>query len=262
MEGKFEIEWRSAETDMPPRGVFVELAHAAAADIDRFGLNHSEKKHVAKVYWNPKDWSLPGLFWRFTPAPTFRATGAFDGPRPPIDEDFWYIVLTEPSQEVTTVWRLHEHGHELYVPIIRVRVMTGRTGRKGHKVTRLIPRPMFPGYGLIRRTGISDINDLLKVRGVRQLLRDQGEPIVLPHEAVLAVFRKQSDKHLEFSRQAMKRGRPSFKRGDTVKIEAEGSVYDGMLANVDKVDGKGRVEVLLGMAKLRHTLPAEMVVAA
>jgi transcription antitermination factor NusG len=93
-------------------------------------------------------------------------------------------------------------------------------------------------------------------------MRDKGKPIVLPHAAVLSIFRKQSDKHLDFIRQApsRRRNRPAFKRGDTVKIEAEGSVYDGMLASIEKIDSNGRIQVLFGM--IRHTLSADMVVAA
>ncbi len=44
-----------------------------------------------------------------------------------------------------------------------------------------------------------------------------------------------------------------------VRID-EGSVYSGLIAAVDKVDAKGRIELLFGM--IRHTLPADMVVAA
>jgi transcription antitermination factor NusG len=197
------------------------------------------------------------------PPPNFLGIGAAEqkSPRIPVDEDFWFVVLIEAQQEVGTIWRLHEHKRELFVPMIRRRVKTGRTGKNGQKVTRIIPRPMFPGYGLIRRSGITDINDLLAVRGVRELLRDGGKPIVLAHNAVLAIFRKQSEKHLEFTQQSVRRrNQSSFKVGQSVRVAAEGNVYDGMLAKVDKVDGKGRVEILLGM--IRHTLPADMVAAA
>jgi hypothetical protein len=44
-----------------------------------------------------------------------------------------------------------------------------------------------------------------------------------------------------------------------VRIDAEGGVYAGLIAKVDKIDSKGRIELLLGM--IRHTLPADMVVA-
>lgn len=253
MQGKFEIEWRRVETDAPARGVFVELA--------RLNTDY-QMQALDKVYWHPQNWNLRDLFWRPSTPPTFLFGKEDPGIHPPIDEDFWYVVLTAPSQEIPTVWRLHELGKELYVPIVRRRVLTGRTGRNGQKVTRLIPRPMFPGYGLIRKSSFSDINELLKVRGVRQLMRDKGKPIVLPHTAVLSIFRKQSDKHLDFIRQtpSRRRNRPAFKRGDTVKIEAEGSVYDGMLASIEKIDSKGRIQVLFGM--IRHTLSADMVVAA
>jgi transcription antitermination factor NusG len=172
----------------------------------------------------------------------------------------WYVVLTHPQQEISTVWRLHELGLELYTPIFRRRVKTGRVGRNGHPITRAIPRPMFPGYGFIRQTGIKDLNEIRAVRGVRDFLRIKGydELVMLPHEAVMAVFDKQYKVHQDF---IVARGgrKPTFKPGDLVKVE-EGNVYSGLMARVDKIDSKGRIEILLGM--IRHTLPAEMVVAA
>jgi transcription antitermination factor NusG len=184
--------------------------------------------------------------------------------RPPIDEDFWYIVLVEPNQELTTVWRMHDEGKELYIPSIRKRVKTGRAGKNGHKVTRVIAKPMFPGYGLMRCTGIDSIEDLKSVRGFRDVIRDENnKPLTLVHDAVLAIFRKQSQEHLDFIQQHAKgKKRVAFKDGDKVRVEAPGNVYDGLLATIEKDDGKDRIKVFLGMAKIAHTLPAEMVVAA
>ncbi len=214
------IDWRDAETDAPLPGMYV-------------ALSRDEIKEIERTYWNPNAWNLEGLRWRPVPPPNFLGVGAKEpaAPRPPIDEDFWYVVLIEPQQEVATMWRLHEYGRELFVPVIRRRIPTGRKGKNGHRVTRIIPRPMFPGYGMVRKTGITDLNELLDVRGVRQVLRDDGRPIVLPHDAVLAIFRKQSEKHLEFMQQNVgRRKRPMFKPGDAVRVASEGSVYDGMLA--------------------------------
>src|SRR3954470_16530228 len=78
----------------------------------------------------------------------------------------WFVMLTEPQQDLTTVWRLHELGLELFVPVIRRRVKTGRTGKNGHKVTRVIAKPMFPGYGFLRTVGINDYRTVEDVRGV------------------------------------------------------------------------------------------------
>jgi transcription antitermination factor NusG len=254
-----KIRWREAETDPPDQGVFVELGRPDRA-------NEEEIKPLDRLYWFPQNWNLTGLHWRPVPAENFLSCAPTPTTeRPPIDEDYWYVVLVEPNQELMTVWRLHEQGKELYIPSIRRRVKTGRTGKNGTKVTRVIPKPMFPGYGLIRCAGIKDkdINKLLKVRGVRQVLRDQGKPIVLPHEAVLAIFRKESQERHEFvALHAKGKKRAPFKGGDTVRVEAPGNVYDGLLATIEKDDGKDRIKVFLGMAKMRHELPADMVVAA
>jgi hypothetical protein len=50
------------------------------------------------------------------------------------------------------------------------------------------------------------------------------------------------------------------RRGDAVRIDADGGAYAGLVATVDKIDSRGRIEVLLGM--IRHTLSADIVVAA
>jgi transcription antitermination factor NusG len=263
VQAVFEIDWREVETMPPDRGVFVELARAACADKDRFGLNDSEKKPFAKVYWNPQGYKLDGLYWRPTPADNLVSQEPITE-RPPIDEDYWYIVLVEPNQELPTVWRMHDEGKELYIPSVRKRVKTGRTGKNGHKVTRVIAKPMFPGYGLMRCTGIDSIEDLKSVRGFRDVIRDENyKPLTLVHDAVLAIFRKQSQEHMDFIAQHAKgKRRASFKAGDTVRVEAAGNVYDGLLATIEKDDGKDRIKVLFGMSKIPSSISAEMVVAA
>lgn len=173
----------------------------------------------------------------------------------------WFVVLTVPQQALQVVYRLHEMELELFVPVIRRRVPTGRRGKNGHKVTRIRARPMFPGYGFVRRRGIVDINQLIDVRGVSNVLRIQGKPVLLPDAAVMAIFRKQIDQQCEWiAESAGGRRLTTFKRGDQVRVDEDGGVYAGLVATVDKIDSKGRVEVLLGM--IRHTLPAEMVIAA
>jgi transcription antitermination factor NusG len=173
----------------------------------------------------------------------------------------WFVVLTVPQQALRAVYRLHELELELFVPVIRKRVKTGRTGRNGHKVTRVVARPMFPGYGFVRRRGIADINQLIDVRGVSNVLRIQGKPVLLPDAAVMAIFTKQIEQQREWIAQSAGGRRvPTFKRGDRVRVDDDGGVYAGLAATVDMIDSKGRIQVLFGM--IRHTLPAEMVVAA
>lgn len=175
-----------------------------------------------------------------------------------MQEKPWFVVLTHPQQDITTVWRLHELGLEMFVPVIRRRVKTGRIGKNGHKVTRVIAKPMFPGYGFLRMTA-DDVEPIKRTKGVRDFLRNERNTFVtLPHEAVLAVFRKQMEEQQSWLRGTGGRKGASWKRGDRVRID-EGA-YTGVLATIDKIGTKGRIQVLLGM--IRHTLPADMVVAA
>lgn len=181
-------------------------------------------------------------------------------PMPSIDAP-WYVMLTEPQQDLTTVWRLHELGLEMFVPVIRRRVKTGRTGKNGHKVTRIIAKPMFPGYGFLRAVGVTNYETVEDVRGVRKFMLDiRGEPVKLPNVAVMAVFRKQMEEQQAWLEANRSSKSSIWKRGDMVRVDQDGGAYAGLIATVDKIDGRGRVEVLLGM--IRHKLPADMVVAA
>jgi hypothetical protein len=68
------------------------------------------------------------------------------------------------------------------------------------------------------------------------------------------------EEHHIWLQEARARGASHWKRGDQVRVDQDGGAYAGLIATVDKIDRKGRIEVLLGM--IRHTLPADMVVAA
>jgi transcription antitermination factor NusG len=173
----------------------------------------------------------------------------------------WYVVLTGTQQELTTVWRLHYLGLEMFTPVIRRRVRTGRIHR-GRFVTRVVARPMFPSYGFIRENEVRDIDEIRSVGGVRGFLCNaRNEFVMLPHEAVLAIYSKQQETLCEFIEASRNRRRfaSTLHLGQLVRVE-DGGVYSGLVAPVDHIDARGRVEVLLGM--IRHTLPAEMVAPA
>jgi transcription antitermination factor NusG len=177
-----------------------------------------------------------------------------------MSDEPWYVMLVQPQQDLTTVWRLHELGLELFVPVIRRRVKTGRAGKNGHKVTRVIVKPMFPGYGFLRENGFSAAK-VLETRGVRDFMRNErGSFVTLPHAAVIAVFRKQMQEQQAWLVATRARSNVVWKHGDQVRVDEDGGAYAGLVATVDRIDSKGRVELLLGM--IRHTLPADMVVAA
>jgi transcription antitermination factor NusG len=171
----------------------------------------------------------------------------------------WFVVVTEPQQEYPTVWRCHLLGLEVFTPVIRRRIRTGRV-RNGHAITRLVARPMFPSYGFVRQTDVRSIDEILAMRGVRDFLRNERDELAtLPHDAILAVYAKQQEIHDEFLA-GQPRTRREWKRGDRIKIDAPSPAYAGLVAPIDRIDPKGRVEVMLGM--IRHSLPADMVVAA
>lgn len=172
----------------------------------------------------------------------------------------WHILLIEPQQEVTTVWRMHELGLELYSPIVRRQVQTGRRLPTGRKVMRVAPKPMFPGYAFLP-VGVSDLNDVRRVKGVRDILQDvaRARLVELPHEAVMAIRTKEYDEHIRYMEETMpKKRRPRFRAGDMIRVDA--GPFADAVRRVEQADGAGRVMVLHGMVKL--WLEADMVVAA
>lgn len=191
---------------------------------------------------------------------------------PPIDLAPWFVVLTEPQQDLRAVDRLHRHALnlELFVPVVRNRVKTGRVGKNGHKVTRVVAKPMFPGYGFLRCIPGTDPESLIwrdqhgsGVRGVREFMRNERrEFVTLPHAAVLAVFRRQILEQQEWIAKQGGRKGSHWKVNDIVRIDADGGAYAGLIATIEKIPSKDRIQVLLGAAGIRHTLPADMVVAA
>lgn len=260
MTKAWEPEWISIEDDGPPsRGMFVELGRPEKSKLDRFGLEEAEIRPIDRIYWPLMGQSRRDLYWRPASAISSKPVPMSHSALPKDADGRWHIVRIDPQLEVTTVWRVHELGKELFTPMIRERRATRKRDKNGQKICELRPKPMFRGYGFIRRFGLGDTDKFLDVRGVADFLRDdRGQPITLPHEAVLAIFAKQWSEHQLFIQ--AKGGRVSqFKPGDMVKID-EGSVYSGLIAQVEKLDAKGRVAVLLGM--IRHWMPADMVVAA
>jgi hypothetical protein len=174
----------------------------------------------------------------------------------------WYVVLVATQQDLQTVWRFHALGLELYVPLLRRRVKTGRV-HNGVKLTRIIARPMFPGYGFLRQTDPMRVPDISAVRGVYDYYRDpiDKKHRLLPHAAVMVVRNKERDEHSSWLATSM-RGRRyvPFKRGDRVKLDVEGSAYAGLIGQIERIDSKRRIEILFG--NLVHKVPADMVVLA
>lgn len=243
------LVWRSVECDPPSPGCFVHLSRDDQAKPD---------EGIGKTYWQPSKWVHHGLFWRAVPAEIGNFSAMVSASPVIPDEGGWFVVLTEPQQEIPMVWRLHELGLELYVPIVREKRSTNKKDKHGRKIVIMKPRPMFPGYGFIRECGIVDPNAILKVRGARDYLRIHGAQVMLPHAAILAIYAKQYGEQQAFI--AAKGGRKArFKAGDKVRF-GEGSAYEGLIATIDKIDAKGRIEVLFGM--IRHTLRDDMVEAA
>src|ERR1035437_4663450 len=90
----------------------------------------------------------------------------------PIMESPWFVMLLAPQQELKIVGRLHELGLELFVPWLRERIKTRAFAKAGHRITCVIVRPMFPGYGFLRTIGIDNYDTIKDVHGIRGFMLD------------------------------------------------------------------------------------------
>lgn len=171
---------------------------------------------------------------------------------PPQQASPWYVLLVEPQQEKTTIWRLHELGLEMYSPIVRRRVRRGRA-----EGVRLAVRAMFPGYGFIKASTISDLNVVRRVRGIRDFHAVMGKPSVLHWAAIEAVRRKEFSEHQRYLDELApkRKSKVMFRPGDIVRVEV--GAFADMVATVETCDTRGRLTVLQGL--IRISMDSDMV---
>jgi len=179
----------------------------------------------------------------------------------------WYVVCTQPAAEDRCAAGLHARKFEVYAPSVYRRVPTGRRTADGHKQVREVARPMFPGYIFVRfDPGAEDFAGVRKVPGVREFLKIDARPAVVPPAALevmvateAAQFAKYADEvaRQERAKQPRHRQPSPFQSGDAVKV-IEGPFRD-WIAEVERADDLGRVVLLFDLLgrKTRITVDSD-----
>jgi transcriptional antiterminator NusG len=103
----------------------------------------------------------------------------------------WYVVATEPKHENLAKGEIADAGLVPYLPMVTRFEKHGRGG------LRLMTRPMFPSYILVRCAAIADHwNKITSARGVRRLLGLDGQPKPI-HDGELEVIRLHEAEYAE-----------------------------------------------------------------
>lgn len=153
------------------------------------------------------------------------------------DRPNWFILLTEPSREVTAVRGLTERGIQAYGPIVLKYVV-----RRQRKIDVL--RPLFPGYVFAKLTvDVDDFSAPKRVNGVRDYLRFEGLPCAIQEVAIDAIRRREAIE-LERAKRAIS-GVHDFEVGENVRV-ADGP-FSGFAAEVFSMDPKCAVTALVNL---------------
>lgn len=162
-------------------------------------------------------------------------------------EPSWHIVLTAPNSEIRVKEGLNEAGFRSYNPVIR-KFVASPSERHPNGQKKMVPvsRAMFPGYVFADlRAGIHNFAGPLGVKGVRNYLLFHGLPCVLPSALVEAMREREKAEDAIFEEKLRGRYRAPFAVGEGVIIND--GPFRGFFAQVNRLDDKGRVELLLDM---------------
>ncbi|MEH2508675.1 transcriptional antiterminator NusG [Nitrobacteraceae bacterium AZCC 1564] len=149
----------------------------------------------------------------------------------------WHVLLTLGSG-ATALAGLLSRGFRAYGPTITKRQIV-----RGRKVE--VERDMFPGYVLADlRPGFHDFKRAKTAPGVRDFLRRDNNPCVLPTPLVDAMRERERSLYDRFRMKYGRHGqRADFEIGQRVDI-VDGP-FRSFWAKVQALDDKGRVQVLI-----------------
>lgn len=154
----------------------------------------------------------------------------------------WHALVVVPNSESATVDRLKDASMRTYWPKVYKWAPTKEYLANGQRRMEKVARPMFPGYLFTDlRAGLDDFRAVLKVKGIRDFLRRNGEPCVLPSGLYDAIVKREREKSGEVDEQRFN----PFKIGQAVRV-LDGAFRD-FVTKVEGMDDRGRVCALLDM---------------
>jgi len=142
----------------------------------------------------------------------------------------WYVFATQTRRETTALRHLQNQGFHCFVPMFL---------KSNKSVYNSTPRPvpLFPGYGFVKfDRELENWLPINSTRGIKYLLTCSDRPIPIPSSVVSSLI-DQVDENGLVSFESV------FKIGD--KIRFNSGAFTGHVGKLEKLDDKGRVQVLL-----------------
>ena len=162
----------------------------------------------------------------------------------------WYVVHTQPKNEIKAALNLERQNFEVYLPYFRAK-------RRHARRVEEISRPLFPGYLFISidpdQDGWRSVNGTF---GVQYLISQNDEPLPVPGGVV------ESIKDMEDASGHVTPRSPMFQPGQPVEI-LEGPMTR-QVGLFEQLDDKERVVLLISLLgrQVRVKLPHVAVFAA
>lgn len=160
----------------------------------------------------------------------------------------WFILRTHPLKEFKVGDVFEENGVSFYLPLFTRRVARYVPhGRSPHHVDRRAP--LFPGMMFIPDFEICRLAWLKSFGGVAGVLRLGDQPARLTPELIASVRAIEAELARPLSEQKRR-----YAVGQRCRIT--GGYFEGWKGRITRLDGKGRIRVLLEAVK--REIPVEI----
>lgn len=163
----------------------------------------------------------------------------------------WYVVHTQPNNELRAYGQLRQQGYDCYLPRYQRR-------RRHARKTELVSRPLFPRYLFVALDlGVDRWHSIHSTIGVSQIVMCGDLPACVP-DGVIEDIRAREDEW----------GFVTIGLPNGVRIGSSVRLVDNIFADaigvVDRIDDERRVAVLLQLLgrEVRVFVPAASIRAA
>ena len=183
------------------------------------------------------------------------------------NEEFWYIVQTNPNCEKKAAREMRRRGYGVHIP---------RTGvlRTHHRTKKPIMkrRPAMRGYVFLRFKGSANWYELRQCQGVKGVLYVDGHPFALHQDEILKIIRAQramayDSKPVRQVRREMRNGGRGVERAVRSSelsgmqpgryVTAPMSSAERLLARIEAITKKGTVRAIVVSDDGKDRLPVE-----
>ena len=160
----------------------------------------------------------------------------------------WFILRTRPLREFKVRDVFEDNGVSFYLPVFTRRIARYvRHGRSPHHVDRRAP--LFPGLMFIPDFEVSRLAWLKSFGGVAGMLHLGGHPARLTTAVIANVRAIEAELARPLAEQKRR-----YAIGQPLRIT--GGYFEGWKGRITRLDGKGRIRVLLEAVK--REIPVEI----